>query len=217
MSLTTEQVWDAFQVPLKQFIRKRVLDDASAEDILQEVFLKIHLHIKTLKDTKKLQSWIYQITRNAIADHYRNLKVTTSLEVPEVLLLPESLPDDDVVTELLPSVRAMVNSLPAQDRQALVLTDYQGLTQKELSERLGLSFSGAKSRVQRAREKLKQMLLECCHFELDRRGHVIDYQPRCSCCSITDCCSDGTSMQTKSASDASFLSNTRLQEQNMQR
>ncbi|HLZ55439.1 MAG TPA: sigma factor-like helix-turn-helix DNA-binding protein, partial [Ktedonosporobacter sp.] len=76
---------------------------------------------------------------------------------------------------------------PDQDRQALVLTEYQGLTQKELGERLGLSFSGAKSRVQRAREKLKQELLACCHFELDRRGHILDYQPRCDCCVQASC------------------------------
>ena len=59
-----------------------------------------------------------------------------------------------------------------------------------LAERLGLSLSGAKSRVQRAREKLKQQLLECCHFELDRRGHIIDYQPRCQCCETAACCAD---------------------------
>jgi RNA polymerase sigma-70 factor (ECF subfamily) len=70
-----------------------------------------------------------------------------------------------VITDLFPAVRTMVKSLPKQDRQALVLTEFQGLTQKEYGERLGLSFSGAKSRVQRAREKLKQMLLECCHVE----------------------------------------------------
>jgi RNA polymerase sigma-70 factor (ECF subfamily) len=77
----------------------------------------------------------------------------------------------------------------------LVLTEYQGLTQKELGERLGLSFSGAKSRVQRAREKLKQQLLACCHFELDRRGHVINYQPKCQCCSSGTCGVDETSEQ----------------------
>jgi RNA polymerase sigma-70 factor (ECF subfamily) len=101
--------------------------------------------------------------------------------------LPEELPDEDIITELSPCVRTMVTSLPTQDRQALILTEYQGLTQKDLAERLGLSFSGAKSRVQRARAKLKQQLLECCHFELDRRGHVIDYQPRCACCSAGAC------------------------------
>src|SRR6266446_8335933 len=187
---TTERVWEAFHTPLQQFIRRRVSDEASAEDVLQDVFLKIHQHVETLRDVKKLESWIYQITRNAIIDSYRESRPTTPLEAEEVLDLPEELPDDDVVSELLPCVRAMVRSLPDLDRQALVLTEYQGLTQKELSERLGLSFSGAKSRVQRAREKLKQQLLECCHFELDRRGHVIDYQPRCHSCETAACCSD---------------------------
>jgi len=99
----------------------------------------------------------------------------------------------------------MVKSLPEQDRQALVLTEYQGLTQKELSERLGLSFSGAKSRVQRAREKLKQQLLECCHFELDRRSHIIDYQPRCHSCETAACCTDEPILLTRSRQGASFL------------
>ena len=190
MPVTTEHVWEAFHTPLQQFIRRRVSDEATAEDVLQDVFLKIHLHGEGLKDVKKLESWIYQITRNAIIDSYRGSRPTTTLEAAEVLDLPEELPDDDVVSELLPCVRAMVRSLPELDRQALVLTEYQGLTQKELSERLGLSFSGAKSRVQRAREKLKQQLLECCHFELDRRGHIIDYQPRCHNCETVACCTD---------------------------
>jgi RNA polymerase sigma-70 factor (ECF subfamily) len=94
--------------------------------------------------------------------------------------LPDELPDDDMVSELFPSVRAMVNSLPELDQPALILTSYQGLTQKELSARLDLSFSGAKSRVQRAREKLKQLLLDCCHFAFDRLGRVMDDQPRCA-------------------------------------
>ncbi len=195
MSTTTEQIWEAFHIPLLQFIRKRVPDEATAEDLLQEVFLKVHQQIETLKDTRKLESWIYQIARNAIIDYYRSARPTISLEASDVLQMPEELPDDDIITELFPSVRAMVRSLPEHDRQALVLTEYQGLTQKELSERLGLSFSGAKSRVQRAREKLKQLLLACCHFEVDRRGHVMNYQPRCNCCSTGACCSDETAGQ----------------------
>ena len=192
MAITTEQAWEAFHAPLYQFIRRRVEDSATAEDLLQEVFLKIHQHEGCLKDTRRLESWIYQITRNLIVDHYRSHRKNTSLDAQEVLDLPEELPDDDIVSELLPCVRAMVLSLPDQDRQALMLTSYQGLTQKELGERLGLSFSGAKSRVQRAREKLRQMLLACCHFELDHRGHVINYQSRCQCCSSGNCCADET-------------------------
>ena len=199
MSVMTEQVWEAFHVPLYRFIRKRVNDDDVAEDLLQDVFLKVHQRIGALKEVKKLESWIYQITRNIIIDYYRGKRPTATLEESEALQLSEVLPDDDIVTELLPSVRAMVRSLPEQDRQALILTEYQGLTQKELGERLGLSFSGAKSRVQRAREKLKQQLLECCHFELDRRGHVIDYQPRCHNCETAACCSDQAMVTAGSA------------------
>ena len=193
MNTTTEHVWETFHAPLQQFIRHRVSDDSTAEDLLQDVFLNIHQHVDTLRDVKKLESWIYQVTRNAIIDYYRSIRTTTTLEDPEALQLAEDLPDEDVISELFPCVRAMVTSLPAQDRQALILTEYQGLTQKELAERLGLSLSGAKSRVQRARAKLKQQLLACCHFELDRRGHVIDYQPRCACCS-TDACREEISL-----------------------
>lgn len=214
MSITTENVWEAFHTPLQHFIRRRVSDEATAEDVLQDVFLKIHQHMETLKDVRKLERWIYQIARNAIIDSYRNSKPTTTLEAQEVLDLPEELPDDDVVSELLPCVWAIVRSLPELDRQALVLTEYQGLTQKELSERLGLSFSGAKSRVQRAREKLKQQLLECCHFELDRRGHIINYQPRCASCETAACCSDESVMPTKDRPNASFLRPPRQYEQN---
>jgi RNA polymerase sigma-70 factor (ECF subfamily) len=189
MSITTEHIWEAFHAPLLQFILKRVPDEATAEDVLQEVFLKVHQQVEMLKDVRKLESWLYQIARNAIIDYYRSSRPTVSLEASDALDLPEDAPDDDIISELFPSVRAMIRSLPEHDRQALVLTEYQGLTQKELSERLGLSFSGAKSRVQRAREKLKQQLLACCHFELDHRGHVINYQPRCQCCSAGTCCS----------------------------
>lgn len=186
MSMTTEKVWEEFHPRLKQFILKRIPDEHNAEDVLQEVFLKIHARIATLRDEEKLQSWLYQIARNTVADYYREHKATVTLS--EALLLPEEpVVDDDVVKSLLPSVRAMVESLPDDYRQALLLTEYEGLTQRELAERLGLSLSGAKSRVQRAREKLKAMLLDCCHFEFDRLGRVIDYQPKCPCCTNQEC------------------------------
>ena len=198
MATITEQAWEAFHAPLHQFIRRHVADEATAEDLLQDVFLKIHQRGDSLKDARRLESWIYRITRNLIIDHYRSRHQSmTSLDALEVLELPDDLPDDDIVSELLPCVRAMVLALPDQDRQALVLTEYQGLTQKEFGERLGLSLSGAKSRVQRAREKLKQELLACCHFELDRRGHILDYQPRCACCEQPACCDDANSATSR--------------------
>jgi RNA polymerase sigma-70 factor (ECF subfamily) len=182
MRLTTENVWQEFNVGLKQFILKRIPDEQSADDILQEVFLKIHTGIGGLRDREKLPAWVYQIARNAIYDYYREER--TSVELAEVPYLPDD-PYDDVVAELAPCIRHMVESLPARYRQALILTEYEGLSQKALSEQLGLSFSGAKSRVQRARQQIKQMLLDCCHFQFDSAGRIIDYQPKCACCATS--------------------------------
>jgi len=175
MTPTLENIWHEFAVKLGQFIRARVADPATAEDILQDVFMKIQARLGSLEDPAKLQGWLYLIARNAIIDHYRARKETT--EVPESL--PAELPEDDVELEgLKASFRRMIYSLPEPYRDALVLTEFEGLTQKELAERLGISLSGAKSRVQRGREKLKEMLHECCSFEFDRRGRVIDCAPR---------------------------------------
>jgi RNA polymerase sigma-70 factor, ECF subfamily len=180
MTVTSEQLWETFSVLLHQFIRRRVPDPYSAEDILQDVFLKIHTHIDSLRTHDRLASWIYQITRNAIADYYRAQRPTT--ELAETIPAADELADDDVVRELSPCVAAMVAALPAAYGEALRLTEYQGLSQKELSQRLGISFSGAKSRVQRARAKIKEQLLACCHLQFDYAGRIIAYQPRCECC-----------------------------------
>lgn len=186
MLMTTENIWETFHTGLRNFILQRVPDEQSADDVLQETFLKIHTRIATLRDEDKLQSWMYQIARHAIADYYRQQKAT--VELPEALPVPEEpVVEDEVIKDLIPSVKAMVESLPDAYREALILTEYEGLTQRELAQRLGLSFSGAKSRVQRAREKLKTMLLNCCHFEFDRLGKIIDYQPNCRCCNDEGC------------------------------
>ncbi|HEU0000950.1 MAG TPA: RNA polymerase sigma factor SigZ [Ktedonobacteraceae bacterium] len=186
MLMTTESLWETFHTGLKHFILKRIPDEQSADDVLQETFLKIHTRIATLRDEDKLQSWMYQIARNTVADYYRAQKAT--VELPETLPVPdEPVFEDEVIKDLIPGVKAMIDNLPPAYREALILTEYEGLTQRELADRLGLSFSGAKSRVQRAREKLKTMLLDCCHFEFDRLGKIIDYEPNCACCNDDGC------------------------------
>lgn len=185
MTIGSEQLWETFSAPLQQFIRRRVSDPHSAEDILQDVFLKIHTRIETLHQHERVAAWIYQIARNAIIDYYRVQRPATTLS--EMLPAEDQQLDDQVLRELLPCVAAMVNALPEVYREALRLTEYEGLSQKELSEQLGISFSGAKSRVQRARARLKAELLACCHFQFDYAGHIIDYQPHCTCCTGTNC------------------------------
>lgn len=84
-------------------------------------------------------------------------------------------------------VAGLVDGLPEHYRQAVRLSEIEGHAQREVADRLGLSLSGAKSRVQRGRAILRERLLECCHVELDRRGHVIDFRPRVACCPLCAC------------------------------
>ena len=175
MNATLEHIWHEFAGKLGQFIRARVNDPATAEDILQDVFVKIQARLDQLKDPTRLQSWIYLIARNAVIDYYRTRKET--VEVPETLRA-EQESEDGEIEDLKASFRRMIYNLPEPYREAVVLTEFDGLTQQELANRLGISLSGAKSRVQRGRERLKEMLHECCTFEFDRRGKVIDCNPR---------------------------------------
>jgi RNA polymerase sigma-70 factor (ECF subfamily) len=167
------------------FIRSRASDAAEAEDILQEVFIRVHRNLCCLPEPEwhRPESWIYQIARHLIIDHYRRRREVVA--IPDSLPAEPDLPEDDPEAVLALSLRELIDELPEPYRQALILTEYQGLTQKQLAERMGLSLSGAKSRVQRARDKLRDMLLSCCHFEFDRRGHILDYYERCCDCRRT--------------------------------
>jgi RNA polymerase sigma-70 factor (ECF subfamily) len=175
-----EHLWDQYSSRLKGFIRSRVWDDAEAEDILQEVFIRIHRNLCCTPDWEKPEGWFYQIARHLIIDHYRRRR--ESVEIPESLPAEPDMPEDDPEAILALSLREVIDEMPELYRQALILTEYQGLSQKELAERQGISLSGAKSRVQRARQKLRDMLLSCCHFEFDRRGRILDYYQRCRSC-----------------------------------
>ncbi|MCC7161505.1 MAG: RNA polymerase sigma factor SigZ [Anaerolineae bacterium] len=184
MEKQLESIWHEFSGNLRRFILKRVRDEQAADDILQEVFIKVHQHLGTLADETRLESWLYQITRNAIADHYR--RQPAALDLDEDLVLAEDDEDDGLQVALAASLGRMIEGLPDEYRTALVM-DSEGVPQAEIGARMGLSLSGAKSRVQRARAKLRDMLFDCCHFEFDRRGAVIDYHPREQCCNQCAC------------------------------
>lgn len=187
-SLTTnavENIWNDFSKPLKGFIKKHVNNHQDVEDILQNVFYKVHSNIGSLKDADKIQAWVYKIAGNAIIDYYRSNKVQLDSyeSIDEIQSVIEQ--DNNSNKEIALCVKAMIMHLPEKYKQALLLTEYQNLTQKQLGEKLGLSVSGAKSRVQRAREKLKEMLLGCCHLEFDHLGNVVDYKQKCVDCNYS--------------------------------
>ena len=106
-------------------------------------------------------------------------------------------PDDDVSAELAPCVKALMARLPDKDREAIEMVEFEGLSQKAMSEKLDMSFSGAKSRVQRARGKMKDLLEECCSFEINRHGSILEYEPKSQapngCCGDKNDCPDNQS------------------------
>lgn len=172
----TYQIWVELKTNLHRFITRRANNEADADDILQEVFIKIHSNIGRLRDTTKVHSWVYQITRNSIIDYYRSRRSDLSLDAsPEAFdISREELPDAEAEREeIMECLRPMVARLPDEYQKALVMSDVQGITQAKVAGELNLSVSGAKSRVQRARGKMKDMLLDCCHFQFDRLGRAV--------------------------------------------
>lgn len=187
LQTNVEELWGMFSKPLLSFIRKRVTNEQDAEDILQDVFCKIQTNIDSLKNSEKLHAWVYSITRNAITDFYRaqrhiNHNAELSDEIPDERIDAGSENENEEIAQCL---KVMINELPDKYREAILLTEFENMTQMELSQKLGLTLPGAKSRVQRARVKLKKMLLGCCSLEFDRLGNVIEYQDkknRCKFC-----------------------------------
>lgn len=177
---TSEKIWHEYHARLRSFIKSRVFDDTATDDTLQNVFLKMHTGLGSLKDETKLQSWLYQIARNAIIDYFRAQKPT--VDIPEWLPQPETDPDEKVAQELSECLRPMIQLLPKNYREALILSELRGLTQKEVAQVQGTSLSGAKSRIQRGRVLLKNMLAECCRLKFDHNGRLYDYERKGKVC-----------------------------------
>jgi RNA polymerase sigma-70 factor (ECF subfamily) len=175
-----EMVFNEFSSGLKQFILSKVKNEADASDILQDTFLKIHDNISGLKNKNLIKPWIYQVARNLVIDYFRaqnrNRKATGSLEIPI------SVPSEKFMDVAIADMINMMDELSPEYCEALCLTEIEGMSQKEYAEKMGLSYSGAKSRVQRARIMLKDMLLNCCHYQFDKYGTVFNIEPKCCCC-----------------------------------
>jgi RNA polymerase sigma-70 factor, ECF subfamily len=178
-----DQIWREYHNELLSFIRRRVGASDLAEDILQDVFIKVYSGLDTLVNTDRIQSWLYRIARNTIIDYHRTRKSAEPLP-DEIEQRPEHNMDEEW-QELGRCVLPMIEKLPEGYREAILLSDIDDLPLKEVAQRLNLSLPGAKSRVQRGREKLKNLFLDCCHIKFDCRGKPIDWWPKKGCACIS--------------------------------
>lgn len=174
--------WDSLYNELVSFVHGRVKDRPTAQDIVQEVLIKVHTKSSQLKETDKIIGWIYRITRNAVADHFRN----TSKKVEPINVGWDSSHNEfnDCVAHCL---TVLMGTLPDRYRLPLQLAEVENMSQFEIAERLNISYSGARSRVQRARRMLKEKLDELYYIKTDTYGNVVVCENRNACCCTRKC------------------------------
>lgn len=171
---------------VRRYVRRRVDDPAVQEDLVQEVFLRVHARQEQLRDDERLAGWVRRIAANVVIDHHRRRRPPEAL--PEALPDPQPEDEDEDDRALLAAWLALtVSALDEPYRDVLTLTELQGLTQREAAARLGLSLPAVKARVLRGRAELRRRLERCCDVELDHRGALVGYTPR-SPCATARCC-----------------------------
>jgi RNA polymerase sigma-70 factor (ECF subfamily) len=187
MQQSTSAIWFRLSDDLRRFIRRRVGDDHVADDLLQETFVRIHRGISSIANQERLAPWVYRIARNVVNDHYRK-------SAHQAMELVDADPPYDAHDDRphLPGcaqewMAELIQQLPATYREAVRLADLEGLTQQQVADRLGLSLSGAKSRIQRGRVLLKGILEQCCRLDFDRRGNLQNCEPRSDRSVCLDC------------------------------
>lgn len=163
---------------LSGFVRRRVSNPADAEDLLQDVLLKV-VSSPGPNEANKLLPWVFAIARNGVIDYYRK----RGRKPPHVPLDGDALPDDrgyapELNGGLDIALEEFIRGLSEQDQRVLKTVDLNGVSQKDYAKDLGIAYATAKSRVQRARKRLRRAIEDCCRIELDRRGSPIGCEPR---------------------------------------
>ena len=174
-------IYTQFHQVLLGFIKSKVNNRQDAEDILQNVFIKVAAGVDDLNRREKLQSWIYAITRNSIIDYYRASNKKNRTVKGDI---SDSFTDEDYVDTTKGVDRCLinfVNRLPPEYKDIIIDVEMKGIKQKDLVDKYNLAYPSIRSRVQRGREKLKQILLACCHIQWDNRGNILDVQSGPSC------------------------------------
>jgi RNA polymerase sigma-70 factor, ECF subfamily len=168
--------WLEYKDMVYSYILKHTKDNDLAQDLTQEVLLKVYRFCLSRSGVKNERSWLFEIARNTIMDHYR--KQTVSCEALEKS--DESPATVDVYKSMADYIQPLLDGLPEMYRHPLQL-DLEGIGQKEIALRLGLELPTAKSRVQRARKLMKELLFECLYLDLDADGKVTGFASKPDC------------------------------------
>lgn len=167
--------WSQFEAELRGFLVRRLRDPDIAEDLLHDTFVKALAEGAGFCDLQNPRAWLYRVTRNGLIDHLRQQHQVVE-ELPEEL--PQQEPIQAAVDDLTNCLPRALNELSTEDAEAIRLCDLDGMTQADYAQAMGISLPGAKSRVQRARRRLKQHLKQACQVKFDASGQVCCFVPR---------------------------------------
>jgi RNA polymerase sigma-70 factor, ECF subfamily len=180
MEVTT--IYNQFHSELLAYVKSKVRSKEDAEDILQNVFIKISSNADKLGEDVKLTNWLFTITRNTIIDYYRvnanKRKVAVADEIDENIIEAD---DPDPTKGLDQCINSMIGLLPEDYRDIIVDSEIKGIKQKDLAEKYNMAYPSMRSRVQRGRERLKQLFYNCCHISTDKHGNILEAQGRNDC------------------------------------
>jgi RNA polymerase sigma-70 factor (ECF subfamily) len=172
----SEALWRESSTRLRAWFERSTGSAADAEDLLQETFVRVHEGLDALADAASVRAWVGTIARNVLAGHFRRRGAHAAAELAGDPAAPTA--DESLERTVASWLEAFLTELDPDDAEALRLVDLEGGTQAELAARHWLTLSGAKSRVQRARERLRSRLEACCSFAFDARGGILSVQKR---------------------------------------
>jgi RNA polymerase sigma-70 factor (ECF subfamily) len=172
--------WREIEARLRPYVARRV-PPSDVDDVVQDAFVRVYRGLSSLSDEERFGAWVYRVAAGAIVDHLRKrARNPVASDVPrDGAADAASLEfEGDLEAELSECVAMFVARLPSPYREAVTLTELQGLGQREAAAMVGVSLSGMKSRVQRGRDRIRHMFEECCEIAVDCRGRVTGCTPR---------------------------------------
>jgi RNA polymerase sigma-70 factor, ECF subfamily len=172
------EIWEEYKSSLYGYIKKRVTDEDDAKDILQDVLLKSYQYCSNGKTVIYLKSWLYKITQNSIIDYHKKANKNISISFD----LVEANGEKSILGEASDYIKVLLKLLPKDYATPLYMSDIEGISQENISKSLGLTLPNTKSRIQRARVKLKERFLECCVVSFGENGEMVsfDIKPQCT-------------------------------------
>lgn len=168
------EAWRTHEGELLGYLRRRLPEADTADDLLQDIFVKALKQSEKFCSVENARAWLFQVARNALADRLRLAR--EHVELPDDL--PHEVEEAAPVETLADCLPRALSELSPEDREALVRCDLEGMTQEAFAQLKGLTLPGAKSRVQRARRRLRAHLSEACQVRFDEAGRVCCFVPR---------------------------------------